>query len=62
MPSTEYAADLAVPFGELDFSDVSAFLTAYQASEPPADIEQLSGVCSFFDLSKLLTVYNTGRP
>lgn len=52
-------ADLAGPFGELNFFDVSAFLSAYNAMEPEADFNG-DGVYNFFDVSGFLSVYNAG--
>jgi hypothetical protein len=52
-------ADLAGPFGELNFFDVSAFLSAYNAMEPEADFNG-DGIFNFFDVSGFLSVYNAG--
>ncbi|MHA7814507.1 MAG: GC-type dockerin domain-anchored protein [Phycisphaerales bacterium] len=52
-------ADLAGPFGQLNFFDVSAFLSAYNAMEPEADFNG-DGVYNFFDVSVFLSVYNAG--
>ena len=54
-------ADLAEPFGELNFFDVSAFLSAYNAQEPGADING-DGEYNFFDVSSFLTEFNAGCP
>tara|TARA_E500000318_G_scaffold14854_5_gene14876 strand:+ start:12415 stop:13275 length:861 start_codon:yes stop_codon:yes gene_type:complete len=54
-------ADLAEPFGELNFFDVSAFLTAYNAQSVDADLNN-DGEWNFFDVSAFLTEYSTGCP
>lgn len=56
------AADLAEPFGSLDFFDVSAFLAAYNANQPAADIAAPFGSWDFFDVSAYLGLYNAGCP
>ena len=55
------AADLAEPFGSLNFFDVSAFLNAFSAGDLAADFNG-DGVLNFFDVSAYLVVYNTGCP
>ncbi len=55
------AADLAQPFGELDFFDVSAFLTAYNNGEAEADLNA-DGLFNFFDVSAFLSAYSSGCP
>ncbi|MFG0315061.1 MAG: GC-type dockerin domain-anchored protein [Phycisphaerales bacterium] len=47
--------------GMLNFFDVSAFLTAYNAMDPVADFNG-DGMYNFFDVSAFLTVYNAGCP
>jgi hypothetical protein len=47
--------------GELNFFDVSAFLTAYQALDPIADFNE-DGQFNFFDVSAFLTAYQDGCP
>jgi hypothetical protein len=47
--------------GALNFFDVSAFLTAYSASDPIADFND-DGSLNFFDVSAFLTDYNAGCP
>ncbi len=54
-------ADLAEPLGELNFFDISAFLGAFGAHEPAADING-DGQFSFFDVSAFLTEFNAGCP
>lgn len=55
------AADLAEPFGELNFFDVSAFLGAFNTQDPAADINK-DGIFNFFDVSEFLLRYNIGCP
>ena len=47
--------------GNLDFFDVSAFLSAYNAMDPVADFTG-DGVYDFFDVSAFLAAYNAGCP
>jgi len=55
------AADLAEPHYELNFFDVSAFLSAYIAELDEADING-DGMFDFFDVSQFLAAYNDGCP
>ena len=54
-------ADLAEPFGELNFFDVSAFLSAFNSQEISADLNG-DGNFDFFDISSFLTQFNAGCP
>ncbi len=47
--------------GNLDFFDVSAFLSAYNSMDPSADFTG-DGVYDFFDVSAFLGAYNAGCP
>lgn len=47
--------------GQLDFFDVSAFLSAYTAMDPAADFTG-DGVLNFFDVSAFLGQYTAGCP
>ena len=47
--------------GELNFFDVSEFLTAYSSLDPIADFNG-DGLYNFFDVSAFLTAYNGGCP
>ncbi len=47
--------------GVLDFFDVSAFLTAYNAMDSAADLNH-DGVFDFFDVSAFLTEFGNGCP
>lgn len=54
-------ADLAEPFGTLDFFDVSAFLSAFNAMDAAADFNN-DGIYNFFDISAFLNAFNEGCP
>lgn len=47
--------------GVLNFFDVSAFLSAFAAQEPPADLNN-DGVYNFFDVSTFLSLFAQGCP
>ena len=47
--------------GQVNFFDVSAFLSAYNAMDPIADFNN-DGVFNFFDVSAFLSAYNVGCP
>ncbi len=55
-------ADLAEPFGQLDFSDVVAFLTAFGTMSPEADIAEPMGQWDFSDVVAFLTAFGSGCP
>ncbi len=54
------AADLAPPFGQLDFSDVAAFLTHFGAGNELADIAAPSGQLDFSDVVNFLEQFGDG--
>lgn len=54
-------ADLAEPFDSLDFFDVSAFISAYNAQDESADFTN-DGVFDFFDVSAFINAYSAGCP
>jgi len=54
-------ADFAEPFGELNFFDVSAFLSAFAAQDPSGDINS-DGVYDFFDVSAFINIFGAGCP
>ena len=56
------AADLAEPLGELDFSDVVAFLTAFGSMDPAADLAPPTGVFDFSDVVAFLGAFGAGCP
>ena len=47
--------------GQLDFFDVSGFLTAYQGEDSQADLND-DGLFNFFDVSVFLSAYGAGCP
>ncbi len=55
-------ADFAAPAGQLDFFDVSAFLSAYLSHDPAADLARPFGTFDFFDVSAYLSVFSSGCP
>lgn len=55
------AADLAEPYGTLNFFDLAAFLDLYNATDAAADLND-DGLINFFDLSAYLDIYNAGCP
>ncbi len=55
-------ADLAEPFGQLDFSDVSAFLVAFGANDASADLAPPMGQWDFSDVLAFLDLFGSGCP
>jgi hypothetical protein len=55
-------ADIAEPFGVLNFFDVSAYIALYNAQDPAADLADPQGVWNFFDISAFIAAYNAGCP
>jgi len=47
--------------GELDFFDISAFLTAFSENDPSADFNE-DAAFDFFDISAFLTAFTAGCP
>ncbi len=56
------AADLAQPFNSLTFADISAFLAAFNASDPAADLAAPVGQFTFADISAFLAAFSAGCP
>ena len=56
------AADLAEPFGTLDFGDVIAFLSAFGVGDPIADLAPPAGVLDFADVLSFLGAFGAGCP
>jgi len=52
-------ADLADPAGDLDYLDISAFVSAYHSGDLSVDFDD-SGSVDFLDISIFLNAYNTG--
>ncbi|RMH25312.1 MAG: hypothetical protein D6692_11385 [Planctomycetota bacterium] len=57
---TGCAADLAEPFGVLNFFDIAAYINAYIDGDPSADLTEPFGVFNFLDISAYINLYNAG--
>ncbi|MFK7884251.1 MAG: GC-type dockerin domain-anchored protein [Phycisphaerales bacterium] len=55
-------ADIATPFGQLNFFDVSAYIGLYNSQDPSADLAAPFGTWNFFDISAFIAAYNAGCP
>lgn len=55
-------ADLAEPFGTLNFFDLSAFIGLFGQQDASADLAAPSGVFNFFDVAAYIASYNAGCP
>jgi len=55
-------ADLAPPQGVLNFFDISAYITAFNAQDPVADFAAPFGVFNFFDIAAYIAAFNAGCP
>ncbi len=55
-------ADLAEPWGVLNFFDLATYLTLFNAGDPAADLALPLGVLNFFDLAAAIERYNAGCP
>ena len=53
-------ADLAAPFGSLDFFDVLEYLAQFDASDPSADLAAPFGAFDFFDVLEYLAQFDAG--
>jgi len=56
------AADLAAPFGVLDVSDITFFLTLFAADDPAVDFAEPMGVFTVDDVIAFLVLYTEGCP
>ncbi len=56
------APDLAEPEGQLDFSDIVAFLTAFSNADPAADFAEPLGQFDFSDVVEFLNLFAAGCP
>jgi Spondin_N len=54
-------ADVAEPYDQLNFLDVSTYLTSFSSSDPVADINN-DGSFNFLDISEFLNLYSAGCP
>lgn len=55
-------ADLAEPYGVLNFFDVQRFLASFAAQNPEADLAPPTGDFNFFDVSTFLNYFSGGCP
>lgn len=55
-------ADLAEPFGTVNFFDLLAYVGLFNAGDLDADLAAPFGVLNFFDLSGFLGAFNAGCP
>jgi hypothetical protein len=55
-------ADLAAPFGVLDVSDISAFLSLFSAGDPAVDYAEPDGEFTVDDVLSFLIFYTQGCP
>jgi hypothetical protein len=55
-------ADLAAPFGSLNFFDLAAYLALFNSGDPAADLAPPLGTLNFFDLAGYLASFNAGCP
>lgn len=55
-------ADIAEPYEVLDLSDISGFIAAFGAQEPPADIAAPFGVFDLADISGFVESFTAGCP
>ena len=54
-------ADVAEPFGQLNFFDVSEFIAIFSAGDSAADINA-DGQFNFFDISAFISLFSSGCP
>ncbi|MEM7754975.1 MAG: beta-propeller fold lactonase family protein [Planctomycetota bacterium] len=55
-------ADLAVPFGFIDLSDVDAFIAAFNTGDPLADVAFPFGVVDLSDIDAFIAAFIAGCP
>ena len=60
-PSACNAADLAEPFGVLDLSDISVFISGFLAQDPVADLAP-DGIFDLSDISAFVGAFTAGCP
>jgi choice-of-anchor B domain-containing protein len=61
-PTANCVADLAAPFGELTFADISTFLAAFANQDRVADLAAPFGQYTFADISAFLAAFSAGCP
>lgn len=55
-------ADVAEPFGVINFFDIVEYLALYDAGDPIADVASPFGTLNFFDLAAYIALFNAGCP
>lgn len=55
-------ADLAEPFGVINFFDISAYITLFNAGDIQADLAAPFGSLNFFDVAEYINLFNAGCP
>lgn len=60
-PSEPCPADLGLPFGQLDFFDIAAFVALFNAQDPLTDFDG-NGAFNFFDVADFIAAFNAGCP
>ncbi len=55
-------ADLAEPYGVLNFFDLAAYMGLFTTQDPGADLAAPFGVFNFFDVAAYLSAFNAGCP
>lgn len=55
-------ADLAEPFGALNFFDIAAYIALFNTGDPGADLATPFGTLNFFDVAEYIAQYNQGCP
>ncbi len=56
------AADLAEPFGSINFFDIAAYISLFNAGDPGADLAAPFGSLNFFDVVEYISLFNAGCP
>ncbi len=56
------AADIAEPYGSVDFFDLAAYLNLFNAQDAAADLAEPFGAFNFFDVAAYLDLYLQGCP
>ena len=55
-------ADLAEPYGTLNFFDISTFISLFVSGDPGADFAAPFGTLNFFDVSAFINTFSSGCP
>jgi hypothetical protein len=55
-------ADIALPYGVLDLSDLQGFIAAFLSQQPPADVAAPFGVWDLSDLQTFVGTFLAGCP